>query len=317
MNYISVFYGAILPILLIAGVGYLLGSLLELGVEGLNKVTLYLLAPCLAFHSFATSSLAGSSALRVMVGVILFILLMMVVSAGVAWILGLDQSRRSTVILTSTFPNSGNFGIPLSEFAFGPIGRVTAILFVTVQNLLVYSLGVMVAARGGGRKGMDSLGSMFKLPLVYAALAAVLVRWVQAVPGPENPFMQTVKMLGDASIPVMLIILGIQLSNIQQARLSYLSLPVILKLGFAPLLGLGLALGLGFYDGGVAQVFVLECSMPSAVLPLILTVAYESSTPEGSFSPSTFVSSAILVTTLLSMVTLTLLIVLLRTVLFV
>lgn len=53
----------------------------------------------------------------------------------------------------------------------------TAVLFLTVQNVLVYTVGVVAA--GGtdeNRSLLDAAGEAFRFPLIYAVLAAVAVR---------------------------------------------------------------------------------------------------------------------------------------------
>jgi predicted permease len=67
------------------------------------------------------------------------------------------------------------------------------------------------------------------------------------------------------------------------------------------------AFGLG---RGVGQVFVLACAMPAAVTPLLLTVEYDTG-GEGITGPE-YVSTAILLSTVGSVGTLTLLLFVLR-----
>ena len=51
-------------------------------------------------------------------------------------------------MLASTFLNSGNYGIPLSEFAFGGVDRATAVLFLAAQSVVIYTVGVYAASAG-------------------------------------------------------------------------------------------------------------------------------------------------------------------------
>jgi predicted permease len=86
--------------------------------------------------------------------------------------------------------------------------------------------------------------------------------------------MDTVSMVGDASTTVILLILGAHLAATDVRAVGRSVAPTVLKLAVAPVVGVVLALGLGFADLTVAKVFVLECVTPAAVIPLSLTIEY-------------------------------------------
>ncbi|MEF8830265.1 MAG: AEC family transporter, partial [Halobacteriales archaeon] len=268
MSLTSALVGAVLPILAVAAAGALLGRALAVDVDPLNTVTLYLLVPALVFHSLATTTLSAATIGRLAVGATAFVLAMAAVAEGVGRLLGEPEPYLSALVLAATFPNVGNFGIPLSSFAFGPVGRTTAVVYTTVMGVLMFTVGIWLAARSGGEDAAGAVSAVFELPLVYAAVAALLARWLGAVPPADGAAMQTVKLLGDASIPLLLVVLGIQLSEVDVRNVSRVAAPVALKLLVAPAVGLGVALALGFSDATVARVFVLEAAAPTAVLPL-------------------------------------------------
>ncbi len=74
------------------------------GPTRLNTVVVYAPAPALVFHSLATTTLAA-------------------------------------LILVTALPDAGNYGIPVSNFAFGGTGRSTAVVAPSMQAVLIYSLG--------------------------------------------------------------------------------------------------------------------------------------------------------------------------------
>jgi len=73
---------AILPVLAIAAVGYLLGTLRDVEVDPLATVTMYVLTPALVFHSLTTTDLGGREVAAVTGGVVLFTAVMVVAAAG-------------------------------------------------------------------------------------------------------------------------------------------------------------------------------------------------------------------------------------------
>lgn len=308
----DIFASAILPIIVVAGVGFLLGRFRDVDPGALNTVTVYVLAPALVFHSLATTTLSGGELVRITLGVAAFHLLMLAIAEGVGRLSGETEPLLSALVLVSAFGNSGNYGVPLSSFAFGATGRSTAVLYLTVQGALLYTVGAYVAARSGGTSGLASVRRVLGLPLVYAVAGALALRWLGVVPGADTTAMRTVGLVGNAAIPVMLLILGIQLARVETASaLSLTWKPAGLKMLVAPPVGIGVALALGFADPTVARTFVLESATPSAITPLILVGEFGEGQIEG-VPLTAYVSTVVLVTTVASIPVLTALIALLR-----
>nr|WP_283102383.1 AEC family transporter [Haloplanus sp. XH21] len=305
----SIFATAILPIITLAGVGFVLGRRREVAIGPLNTVTVYVLVPSLVFHSIATATLAESTLVRIGAATAMYMLVMIVIAEGVGRLTGQSEPILSALVLVSAFPNSGNYGIPLSEFAFGADGRSTAVLYLTVQSIIVYTVGVYVAQRGGGSRGLQGMKRALEIPLVYAVAAAVLARLLGIVPPADGTAMQTLGLVGNASIPLMLLILGIQLADTDYgAALSEVGTAAVLKMAVAPAVGVGVALFVGFENPTVARTFVLECATPAAITPLLLVVEFGGESVGDGLSVAEYVSTAVLVTTLLSIPVLTLLI---------
>ncbi|SIR47909.1 hypothetical protein SAMN05421858_2419 [Haladaptatus litoreus] len=311
MSLLSALTNAILPVLSVAAVGFLLGTLRDIDVDALGTVTIYILTPALVFHSLTTTSIGGKTALNLAVAVVVFTLGMVVVAEFVGRALGESEPVLGALVLASSFPNAGNYGIPLSQFAFGEVGRSTAILYIAAQSVLTYTVGVYLASRGNGTSNLSALKEVFKLPLVYAVLAAGIARALGFVPPVDSAAMETLKLTGDAAIPVMLLMLGIQLANTDSgAAITRVGASNVMKLLVAPVVAVGVVFLLGFEDLTVARVFVLECAMPAAITPLILSIEYD----EGGvgLSAPEYVSTAIFVSTLASVPVLTLLIAVLQ-----
>jgi predicted permease len=309
----SIFATAILPIIALAGVGVVLGRLRDIDIDPLNTVTVYVLVPALIFHSIATASFGGATLARIGVATAAYLVAMVVVSEAVGRLFGLDEPILSALVLVSAFPNSGNYGIPLTEFAFGATGRSTAVVYLTAQAILLYTGGVYIAQRSGGTHGIGGMKRALKIPLVYAVVAAVLARYLGVVPPAESTAMATLALVGNASIPVMLLILGIQLADTDYgAALSQVGIASVLKMAVAPAVGVGIALAVGFRDPTVARTFVLECATPAAITPLLLVVEFGGESAGNGLSVAEYVSTTVLVTTLLSVPVLTVLIALLE-----
>ena len=309
----SVFTSAILPIVAVGGVGYLLGSVRDVDTDALNTVTVYVLAPALVLYSLATTTLGQSTLARLTVAVVAFHLLAILVAEVAGRAVGASRTALAALVLVTAFPNTGNYGIPVSNFAFGATGRATAVVALSVQAVLIYTVGVYVAGRGSGGGVLAGVRRVFSVPLVYAVAVALLARWFGVVPPTDSTAMTTLQLVGDSAIPVMLLLVGIQLARTDVgSTLSAVGGAVGLKMVVAPILGVGVAVAVGFSDPVVARTFVLETAMPSAVTPVILVGEFAEGEVAG-VPVTEFVSTAILATTLASVVTLTAVIAILRT----
>jgi predicted permease len=313
VSLVSAFTSAVLPIVSVMGLGYALSRALDIDVDPLNDVAIYLFLPALIFHSIVTTTLSGDTVARIFAGVGLFVVAMMLGSEVADRVLGVPEPYRSADVLAGALPNAGFYGIPLAGFSFGDTGRTTAVIYITAQAFLMYTLGVYVASRGGGRAGAGAVKEIFRLPLVYAIAGAGLIRVLGVAPPPNGTVMTTASLVGDASIPLMLVIIGIQLSELESGNVVRAIRPSVIKLVVAPAVGLAVAVALGsFGDVTVARVFVLLCATPVAITPLALTLSYSDVDDREGLSASEYLTMAIFATTLVSIPVLTVLITLLQ-----
>jgi predicted permease len=106
-----------------------------------------------------------------------------------------------------------------------------------------------------------------------------------------------VQLAADGTIPLMLILLGVQLTSVQlMTSMRAMQLSVSLRLLVAPLIAL-LLVGLFGIDGPARQGSVTEGSMPSMVSATVLAAEYQ--------LDSKLVTAVVFISTLLSPLTLT------------
>lgn len=290
----QLFADNILPIIIVAGVGFALQRLLSIDPRPISVLVFYALSPCLVFNLIAKSSFGLDEILR-MAG---FAALIIAVMGTIAWLLAkfLKVGARITaaIILTVAFMNAGNYGLSASQFAFGETGLAWASLFFVTSALLMNSAGVFVAS-AGGTSIRRALLSLLKVPTVYAIPLGLIVR----VQGWNLPLAveRPIDLLSAATIPVMLLVLGLQISRAGiPKRKGLLAAAVGLRLVVSPIIAILLAPAVGL-SGLSLQAGVLEAAMPSAVLTIIISLEFDVE-PE-------FVTGAVLLSTLLSPLTIT------------
>ena len=290
----------VLPIFLAAAAAALAQRRLRLNVATLSRSAFYLFAPALVFDSLANSDVGGQVLLQITAVVVALTAVLWAAGALAARILRLKGPTRASFVTCILLANAGNYGLPVNLFAFGPAGLALAVLYLTVHSMLSSGLGVYISARSGTTI-WTALQRVARVPLVYGALAGLVVN-LAGWSLPE-PVAKAISLLGQASIPVMLVVLGINLAQTFRDGTDIKCLPALatamaLRLILSPVLAFLLA-GLVGLDELARNVTVLQSAMPSAVMTIILATEFEADAP--------FAALCVLGTTLASLVTVTLL----------
>jgi len=291
---VAIFVSDILPIFTIAAVGFLLARLLNASVKTLAHVVFYALVPCLVFNLLVTSRMSGGQFGRMAAMSVLVTLTMGLVARLVALPLRMRRPELSAFLMVVMFSNSGNYGLPVVLFAFGPDALAYATAYFVAGSVMTYTLGVFLAA-AGRRSVQAALSGIVKAPVLYGVVVAAVV----LVTGTAVPLavMRPVGLLSEAALPMMILVLGMQLERASLPdRPVLVAAAVGLSLVVAPLVALALASLLGLSGPG-RQAGVVLASMPVAVVTTILALEFE-------VSPA-FVTSAVFVSTFLSPLTLT------------
>jgi predicted permease len=299
---LNVFLTVILPTFIVAGVGAGLRRWRTLDPGALGAVVMYLLSPALVLNGLLTTNLQADISLKIVAAALLTLVPMLIVSFALSAGVRHPRSLQSGYTLATGFPNVGNMGIPISFMAFGDEGLAVAIIIFVVQGTLSWPVGIFVAARGRSR-GLAPLYSALKVPTPYAVPVALLIR----LSGWSLPVAigRPIELLAGAAVPVMLIVLGFQLSQgIDWQRWRSLMSSGALRLIASALVAYLVTVLLGL-DGVAQQTVIIVAAMPTAVLTTILATEFD--------AEPKFVSSAVVLSTFASMGTLTVLITLLRT----
>ncbi len=305
---LQVFSEVVLPIVVIAGVGYLLEGSFPLDPRTLNRVSLYGLSPCLLFVTLLRTEISGGDALRLSLLMLLVVICMCVCANLVARSMKLSSSERSGFMLAATFMNSGNYGLPATRFAFGDAGFQYAVIGYLTQSFLSQTLAVYVASSGGGNR-REALTQVLRMPMLYAAALAVVLRLVGIRMDESNGFIAAglfrgLRLLADATLPFLLLILGMQLRRRKPlGSFGPLGTATALRLVASVPIAFGVASLLGLSDLAL-RVGIMQAAMPTAVNTTILALEFDT-WPQ-------FVSNVVVATTFVSLVTLTLLVAFLR-----
>ncbi len=257
--------------MLVVSFGYLLRRRLALDSGTLSSVIFYVLSPCLVFSSLATSKLPADE----LAGLVAFSALSILVIGGLALVLArllrLDRAALATLLIVVMFVNGGNYGLTLLQLRYGDEGLARGVVYYVTSTIMAYTLGVAIASLG--RVSWRETGQrIVRLPAVYAVLLAIVV-YAFRLPVPA-PLMSGITIGGSGAIPLMLLVLGMQIADMQPEKDSRLVWPAVgLRLLGGPLVGVIIAVLLGLQGVG-RSAMIIESSMPAAVINLILAAEF-------------------------------------------
>lgn len=291
MNTLSLLVPILIPVFITAGIGYAWAKGWgDFDRRFITRLVATVGTPCLAFDSIAQDhvplndlllvmGLAGLGA--VLAGLFSWPILKATLPSGP----GLPKPRQC--VPATMFGNSGNLGIPLCLFAYGSEGVALAVGFSTVITLGHFTLGAALVAEKPDAK------AVLRAPVLWAIIAALTFRFTETqVPEVVG---NTTGLLAGLTIPLMLMMLGVSLANLEIGRLPLSALMAVLRLGAGFASGL-LIVWIGDFDGVMAGVVVLQSAMPVAVYNFLMASQYD--------GPAKEVAGAIVVSSLAMFATL-------------
>lgn len=293
--FLNIFSAVLLPLVLIAGLAFLLARRMRVNSRPLAQVAFYLFNPALAFVSLASTALAPEVLGRLVLLKVFVFIIMAPLARWTAERLHLSAAASSAFVLAIVFANSGNYGLSVNEYAFGQPGLALAVICYVTDNLLVNSIGVFIAARGHTSL-RGALLQMLRNPALYTVilgLAAHQFGWQTPL-----PLWRGLETLGRAAVPTMLTVLGMQLATLTLDRRYWRAVgaATFARLALAPLIAIGLTALLGL-SGLARQVAIAQTAPPAAVMTSIIASQYD--TEPG------LVASIVLVSSLASLITMT------------
>lgn len=259
----AILISAILPIALVALVGFGVGRTFEIDLQTLARLSIYALLPALVLKSLAETALALESAIALLTAFILNTALLYVLAIGLGHGLKFSSDERKSLIATTLFANVGNMGLPFVLFSLGEAGLERAVVYLVGSSLMTASVFPIVLKGAGIRSGVRyTLG----LPVFWATVTGLALQLADAAM--PQAIERGITLLSGGAIPLALLTLGIQLSRTKFVFGRYELFGAGLRLLVSPLFAYSIGRLLGL-EGLNLQVLVLQAAMPVAVNSLI------------------------------------------------
>jgi predicted permease len=283
MSYTDVL-NIILPTFITILIGFVFGKIIKINLSGVIDVIFYVGLPALVISSISNQHIVMIEAAKVWGSE-------MIVTIGcglVAWLLFKAlREKHSGLYLPISLPNTVNIPFPIIALAYGATGLFFATLYYIPNIILIYSLGIFIAA---GKSWRQNMREMLRVPVIYAAVVALALNFGRVTIPPL--ILRPLDFIAGMVTPTVVLTLGYSLASVKITHLRTTVIASIIRLGIGLTLGV-LAVWLFHLTGVAGAVVILISAMPAAINTYTVAAKYQNE-PE-------LVASVVFVTTVASL----------------
>jgi malonate transporter and related proteins len=218
----------ILPAAIIVAAGYIAGKRVmdTAGIKALSDLVFFLFLPCLLFRAMATSTFDTSDAALIAVyfGTTMFWFLCIAMFTRHRW----NESMHGAIVLgiTGVFSNTVQLGIPIQKLAYGEAGlklqlsiiAVHALIIITTATIWIEVWKARQTAKSGAEMSLArNVAHVVKSAVIHPVILPIMIGLVWSFTKYPLPqwFDQPLSFLSSAAGPVMLVLMGAQLSKME------------------------------------------------------------------------------------------------------
>lgn len=228
----------------------------------LNQMNMDIFKPALVFAQLANGTFDVARYQGLAAGVLL-----MIAGSGLLgwWLARLVGSPAKVFVPAMMFNNCGNLGLPLIVLTFGEKALAPAVVMLLITSLTQFSFG------GWLLDHTARWWNVWRIPVVLSTIVGIAFSLTHEALW--HPLESAIQILGDASIPIMLLTLGVRISR---SRLTMVRIGVIGSLA-RPVIGLVLTWAivnlLGLH-GEQRALLLLYGALPPAVVNYVFAERY-------------------------------------------
>lgn len=196
-------------------VGYLLGRFDVLGDGArtvLNRFVFFVAAPSLLFTVVADAdpSVLFSGLLLVSAASAIAVAGVYLLVAGLVWHRGLGPATVGA--LASGYVNGNNIGLPVAVYVLGSAAYTAPVILLQLAVFTPVVLTVLDAATSEGRRTLGgTVVASLRNPIVIGSLLGLVLTLTGV--HPPKPVLEPLRLLGGASVPLMLTVFGMSLAG--------------------------------------------------------------------------------------------------------
>lgn len=251
------------PVALLGSIGFIwVKTGHEYRMEFITRLSMTLSVPALIFTALMKTRIEPSA----LTALTLAAIAAYAVLTLIFWaLLRLGRLPQRTFLAPLIFGNTGNVGLPLALFAFGEAGFAYAVVVFAVMAIFSFTAGVWLVSGGG------SPLRALREPVTWGTLLGALFLWQ----GWHTPdwLTNSLSLLGQIAIPVMLITLGVAVARLSAGHLGKAFVLSVLRVAIC--IAVAVAVGRWLELEPVAfAILVLQISTPVAVTSYMLAEKY-------------------------------------------
>lgn len=287
----------VIVLFLLIGCGFVAvktGVLKQEGKQTLSNLLLYLVVPAMIVHSYMMEfseeilhnllAAFGMSILAILIGTAITLLLT-----------ARRKDRRMPIFrFACVFSNAAYMGFPLISALFGSEGLLYASAYVTVFNILLWTMGYGMVS--GSSNPKEVARSLLHTPVLYAMVVGLAIYLLQ-IPVP-NLIAQPIDLLSGMNTPLSMLITGMLIAAGDLKSIvcdQHIWKLAALRMVLIPAVCVAVFALLGFHGMSAQVVLLLECC-PAAAITSVFAVQFG--------HEERFAAGSVVLTTLLSIVTL-------------
>ncbi|WP_287600991.1 AEC family transporter [Thiothrix sp.] len=196
-------FSIIFPVFACTGLGAAYGYRYRPDMSVVNRLNMEFFAPFLVFWALVNQPFDFPAYRDLAIGGVAAVLGAGLLLLPIARLLKLNLK---TFLPPMMFNNSGNMGIPLVLFAFGEEALQAAVVLFIIEMVLHFSVGFYILDH------RTRPLQLLKMPMIQATLLGLLFSGLQI--NLPDALANTVKLLGQVSIPLLLFSLGVRLLDV-------------------------------------------------------------------------------------------------------
>ena len=181
----------------------------------LSNLLLFITSPCMIIGSMTSQTLDAHTfelMIQIVAGSFIFFLAAMAVSFLIVKLMRCDKEDAGVLMVIITAVNTGFMGFPVTKAIFGN----TYFFLMVIQNIVlnIYLYSMMVYQMNYGFRKKEGIKGML-MPMLNMCTYALIIGLVLMLLKVQLPdiLADFINTIGDATIPVSMIVVGVQLSE--------------------------------------------------------------------------------------------------------